>query len=248
MFRSLTSAASAVALLLTAAAVCQAGDSTEGVARVTDPAIMPVNCPSCPEGCPSYSECPPYGCPSYGCPGGGCRSCPFAALCYGWNDGFCGFGQSGCGCGDPIGDHLRCLFGCFGGCSHAPGEGYVTPSRRPIWDLSMPISHMWSGQWTCGKGGAHPSTLPNVYMPTDTTQLGYSYSHVPYWMPKAGMTPPLPIPGNFHNRTCFGCNGSALPGTVGAPISVGSTPVVGAAPKATDGAIDIAAPILPETN
>ena len=188
----------------TAVADDAAADS-EGVVRLgdatTNSPVTPVghrgDCQSCQtcETCPSYGSCPD--CPS-------CRTCPLATLKQGWE---CGC-PNGTSCRDCIGDKLRCLFGVYGGCSHSPGEGYVTPGRRPIWDMSLPIQTMWSGQWTCGKGGAHPSTRPPVYMPTDTTQLGYSYSHVPYWMPKAGMVPPVPNPSDYHVRTCFDRCGS----------------------------------------
>ena len=41
-----------------------------------------------------------------------------------------------------------------------------------------------------------------VYQATDTTQLGYSYAHVPTWRRNSGMIPPTPIPSNFHGRFC----------------------------------------------
>lgn len=42
------------------------------------------------------------------------------------------------------------------------------------------------------------TVAPMVYLPTDTTQLGYYYQHVPTWVPKPRMIPPYPYPSNFH--------------------------------------------------
>ena len=254
----------AVGLVLTAATAASADDASddaadEGFIRLQSPtadsAVTPASHAACTTGQCESGQCGPGGCPSGLCGRGGL---------FGGHGGYGGYGDcppgGGCRCWgcnngrDCIGDKLRCLFGVYGGCSHAPGAGYVTPSRRPIWDLSLPTSTMWSGQWTCGKGGAHPSTRPAVYMPTDTTQLGYSYSHVPYWMPKAGMVPPIPNPGDWHNRTCFNrcqsCRGGAAEGFVdggypgGAVIDGGSSCPTGAGGPA--GLPEVASkPILP---
>lgn len=39
---------------------------------------------------------------------------------------------------------------------------------------------------------------PMVYMPTDTTQLGYYYQRVPTWIPLPHMLPPPPYPSQYH--------------------------------------------------
>ena len=229
MFRVLTQAAAcACGIALLAMPASGADDSAEGVVRLKgasqDASVQPAshsNCQSCEVGYDAgYGAC--QDCNE--CRGG--RPCPLAGLGRGWNDGYCGR-CNGSYCGlDPLGNKIRCLFGNYGGCSHAPGEGYITPSRRPIWDMSMPTSTMWSGQWLCGKGQPHPSTLAPVYMPTDTTQLGYSYSHVPYWMPKAGMVPQLPVPNQFHDRTIMsrcktcGVTGNTVAGSLPTPAAL----------------------------
>lgn len=224
MHRFLLSAAVCGLALLAGPA---AADDTEGVVRLNpqpmdvttpmpvarDASVMPAShCSTCQSGTIDSAFGTGYGCPGSTCPGGACGPagmCPLKTLGYGWNDGYCRH-CNGCGAGgklcwakDVFGDKIRCIFGNYGGCTHAPGEGYITPSRRPIWDLSVPTTAMWSSYWLCGKGQAAPGTKPPVFMPTDTTQLGYSYSHVPYWMPKGGMVPPLPIPNQYHDRTCF---------------------------------------------
>src|SRR5690606_22022975 len=44
--------------------------------------------------------------------------------------------------------------------------------------------------------------LQPVYMPTDTTQLGYYYQHVPYWLPRPNAVPPAPRPADWHVSMC----------------------------------------------
>ena len=208
MLRSLPAALAGCCLLAlsTAPATAADADEAEGVVRLTPPKVdaelTPAShCPDCQTDTAAGGHVVDYGGMEYGGMAG-CPDCPQGH--FGGCPGGCPSGRCPAYGMDPFGNKLRCMTGIFGGVSHAPGEGYVTPARRPMWDLSLPTSTMWSGQWTCGRGGAHPSTRPAVYMPTDTTQLGYSYSHVPYWMPKAGMVPPVPNPSDFHVRACLG--------------------------------------------
>lgn len=87
---------------------------------------------------------------------------------------------------------------------YAPGHGYVLPTKRPMWDVSYPYHHMYNATAVGMANGQYPSSYyGNVYTPTDTTQLGYNYGHVPYWMPRPGMTPPIPHPENMHLRVCL---------------------------------------------
>ena len=39
-----------------------------------------------------------------------------------------------------------------------------------------------------------------IPLPTDTSQQGFYYMHVPSWQPRAGMLPPIPRPSRWHNR------------------------------------------------
>jgi len=41
---------------------------------------------------------------------------------------------------------------------------------------------------------------PIIAMPTDTSQLGFYYRHVPQWQPRADMLPPIPRPSRWHTR------------------------------------------------
>jgi hypothetical protein len=41
---------------------------------------------------------------------------------------------------------------------------------------------------------------PHIYMPTDTTQLGYYYQHAPAWTPAP--PPGAPIPSHWHRSMC----------------------------------------------
>jgi hypothetical protein len=62
--------------------------------------------------------------------------------------------------------------------------------------------HAGHGHGGGGYGGANKPYYPMVYMPTDTTQLGYYYQRVPFWRPNPAMTPPVPWPGRWHQREC----------------------------------------------
>ncbi len=39
-----------------------------------------------------------------------------------------------------------------------------------------------------------------IPLPTDTSQQGFYYMHVPSWQSRAGMLPPIPRPSRWHNR------------------------------------------------
>ena len=64
-----------------------------------------------------------------------------------------------------------------------------------------------------------------VYMPTDTTQLGYYYQHAPTWHAYSGMIPPVPRPSDWHyiyHRQPPVCP----PGAYGQPIYYGQPTIV----------------------
>lgn len=169
------------------------------------------------------------GCAEYG--KGGWMAAQMSTMKYGWHGeagylcGSCGPCGGGCnGCGGYLAYKLRCIFGVSGGMTHSPGHGYVLPMRRPIYDVAHPYTHMWSRNGL-GLGPQVSSTArTNVYMPTDTTQLGYNYGHVPYWQPRAGMVPAIPIPDAYHNRICVSdrCNGGACRYTDGGVAADGT--------------------------
>jgi len=90
-----------------------------------------------------------------------------------------------------------------GAAGHGGHQRYVRtfspPVKRPIYRTGVAYQKMWPNHWS-GTGAAPVSNYqyPTVYMPTDTTQLGYYYQHVPYWQPRQGMVPPPPVPSQWH--------------------------------------------------
>lgn len=120
------------------------------------------------------------------------RAYRHAARC---NGGHCGFG------GNP--HYGPCRLGCwlnchspYHRCTVPPDHGFAPPAQRPIWPTPALYSRMFAGP-----GG--PPVDPNyrhpmVYMPTDTTQLGFYYQQVPYWQSRPGMIPPVPHPDEWH--------------------------------------------------
>ena len=87
--------------------------------------------------------------------------------------------------------------------SHGPsGGGWAPPQTRPL-------TRTASGYTTYnnyGMGGPFVPA-PMIYQPTDTTQMGYSYTNVPRWQPNPNMIPPVPRPSQYHNRPCLVPNG-----------------------------------------
>ncbi|MDA1230965.1 MAG: hypothetical protein O2856_09340 [Planctomycetota bacterium] len=137
-----------------------------------------------------------------------------------WNGGHRTMRQSANQCRKPSGSRLvslwtRPLFprSCAAKCCATkafPDAGWSPPAHFPVnydggWYGSYLPQHAYGTP-----GGGFVASYPSVYQPTDTTQLGYSYNKVPTWQTRYDMTPPVPIPGNFHNRACpnrgGGCN------------------------------------------
>lgn len=116
------------------------------------------------------------------CNGSGCNSC---------NSGRCSLCKL---------LHSHCL------CSNSPDHGWGRPVKRPINRLPVLYQRYWPNAWNGQPGAGYASAgknyYPSVYMPTDTTQLGYYYQGVPFWRPNPGMTPPVPWPGQWHRREC----------------------------------------------
>ncbi|MEM9702004.1 MAG: hypothetical protein AAF907_06135, partial [Planctomycetota bacterium] len=50
----------------------------------------------------------------------------------------------------------------------------------------------YPSQWYGLPGSQKPRVAPQVFMPTDTTQLGYYHQHVPTWQPVPPSTWPMP--------------------------------------------------------
>ena len=113
--------------------------------------------------------------------------------------------------------HLHQFFNWFhpeGQCPHSPDYGYAPPGKmhtphpqQVAYQKGFPDS--WTGQQGAGGYGGYDAPRPvAIYMPTDTTQLGYYYQAVPRWLPRQGMIPPTPIPSQWHRELCQGQGGA----------------------------------------
>ena len=110
----------------------------------------------------------------------------------------------------------NCQNGCFNGCNNScyngqfcngffnerycknsPDHGYSPPAKYPLHRRGVQYDTMFPNQWY-GTPGASYAPAPMVYQATDTTQLGYSYQHVPFWQPSANTLPQRPIPAQWH--------------------------------------------------
>lgn len=76
--------------------------------------------------------------------------------------------------------------------------GWSPPALHPIDRVSIDYYRAFPAQWTGQAQAAPPVMRPSVYMPTDTTQLGYTYQHSPRWMPYPNMVPPVPHPAQWN--------------------------------------------------
>ena len=92
-------------------------------------------------------------------------------------------------------------------CTHSPGHGWCPPSAQMIQRTPVQYQRYYSNQYMGQPGPTGPANYPQIYMPTDTTQLGFYYQSVPTWQPRAGMIPPPPNPNMYHTRDCRACRG-----------------------------------------
>ena len=120
---------------------------------------------------------------------------------------------------------------CNGRCSYSPGHGWAPPKKVAIYRHPVVYQNVWQNRATAAKQG---QSYPVVGMPTDTTQLGFYYQQVPQWRPNPAMTPSIPRPSAYHNRTCSNCYSN------GVYYSVDSTTEATATPQA-----DVEAPADP---
>lgn len=142
------------------------------------------------------------GCNGNGCFGNGCglRNCSLGLT-------HCDHCPLGIGCDDSSCLTNSCLSNtCLGRCCCSkayPDTGWAPPVRYPV-----NRDEVWYGNYLPqaaygNPGGGFVANYPQVYQPTDTTQLGYSYAKVPTWQHQAGRIPPVPRPGVFHRRGCI---------------------------------------------
>lgn len=85
-------------------------------------------------------------------------------------------------------------------CTHSPDHGYSIPGKWPIHRRGVEYQQLFPNAYYSVYGGAPGAVAaPQVYTPTDTTQLGYYYQHVPFWQPQPNPLPPRPIPAQWHH-------------------------------------------------
>lgn len=80
-----------------------------------------------------------------------------------------------------------------------PSTGWYPPGVIAMNRMWVPYHKFFPNAWT-GQPPAPQVRLPMIYMPTDTTQLGYYYQHVPHWHAYADMIPPVPRPVDWHRQ------------------------------------------------
>ncbi len=106
----------------------------------------------------------------------------------------------------PTGDCPNCPSGhCHHGCylfretycKNSPDYGYSPPAKYPLQRRGVQYNAYFPNQWY-GAGASLAGGYPMVYQPTDTTQLGFYYQHVPFWQPNPNMMPQRPVPAQWH--------------------------------------------------
>lgn len=198
-------AAMLLSLSATASLFAQQNPDTAGIVRITDGRVRSANQQAAEQGVQQISgwhhggtmvvpNPAPYtgvpnqanygmagGCPNGNCPGG-----------YGAGYGNCQSGR----CGRCRG----CLHGlfCERTCKRSPDYGYSPPSKIPLLRRGVEYTNYYPAQWYGAGADYSQSTAPMVYQPTDTTQLGFYYQHVPFWQPQANRLPARPIPADWH--------------------------------------------------
>ncbi len=147
-----------------------------------------------------------------GCPSGNCQT----GVCHAGGSCYSGHHCNNCnGCQDcPLGkcvDGNSCLtnsclndtcLGRFCATKAYPDAGWAPPARLPVNRDLVWYQSYWPQAFYGNQGGGFVGNYPQVYQPTDTTQMGYYYSHVPTWQSRPGMIPPVPNPANYHPRVC----------------------------------------------
>lgn len=92
-------------------------------------------------------------------------------------------------------------------CHTSPGHGWCPPSAQSIERIPVQYQRYYSNRYMGMPGPMGPANYQQIYMPTDTTQLGFYYQVVPTWQPRRGMIPPPPNPNMYHTRDCSACRG-----------------------------------------
>jgi hypothetical protein len=120
--------------------------------------------------------------------------------------------------------------GAGAGCWFNPTRGFQPYAAAPVYREAVVYYRYWPDKWYGDPGFNLRPMFPQVYMPTDTTQLGFYYARVPQWMPNPNMYPPAPRPADWHRHVIYagGTEGGSCGVTSGvsvAPGPDGGTPV-----------------------
>lgn len=82
----------------------------------------------------------------------------------------------------------------------SPDYGWSPPGKVPIRRSNVTYQNWGPNQWN-SYAGMSKKRAPIIATPTDTTQLGYYYQHVPTWQSK-NILPVPPHPRHWHTRPC----------------------------------------------
>ncbi len=86
-----------------------------------------------------------------------------------------------------------------------PDHGWQMPIAYPVQRQTLPYTNYYPHQWYGLPGSQKQRVAPHVFMPTDTTQLGYYHQHVPTWQPpRPGVFPAAPDPRTMHHTAQAG--------------------------------------------
>ena len=126
--------------------------------------------------------------------GGASSSCQNGNCQNGYSQGGYVYGSGQC---DTCQGGRGCLLGEYY-CKHSPDYGYSPPAKYPLHRRGVEYTNYYPANWYGAGGPAIQSQAPMVYAPTDTTQMGFYYQHVPFWQPQQGRLPERPIPAQWH--------------------------------------------------
>jgi hypothetical protein len=185
----------AVGGLLTGGVPLQAQEA-EGIIRISDRMVQPIsgavagNCPQAATAGPvAYSDCPSYG----------YEQCGTCGQCWGR-----------CHCHHRLKNAVCHILQPHGGCTVSPDHGWAPPGKLALWRRPVAYNKYFPNHWMGYPAGPPVAPLRQVYMPTDTTQLGYYYQHVPMWVPNPQMIPPAPNPNDWHQPLMGGPAGAIV--------------------------------------
>lgn len=141
----------------------------------------------------------------------GCQNYPQGYDCYGQecHNHNCMFGclAPHGHCNDPNcpncnGRNGRGRACCWGKNALPPDYGFYPPTPHPyIWRQPVVYQRYLPDQPYGTPGMRYTEAVqPMVYMPTDTTQLGFNYMHVPQWLPNRANYPLAPNPVMWQRR------------------------------------------------